>query len=376
MDTIVKTQVGADLGNDSLKLVFDEKTHYTIKNSVSRRSMNEIRRNLNIDSDNDASERGEKGKRQLKNLDVIVRPAGGKEERFYIGDLAIEAGEDETVVGTEKANNPHIHIPMLAMLALHTPRSRKEVHFDVVCGLPVKQFNKEARARMSERLIGQFEVTLMEANGQRGRKVVINIENVLIAPEGVPVLMNQMLNEDATDLTRPELRVGSYGIIDIGAFTTDIPVIVDGKPDSMASDGLDEGIATYIDKIATALSDANKAIVTRNQLLDKILSGETEMSVRGRVFPIRDEVEDQMQVFAQKIIDKIDRLWSKSYEIKEFFVVGGGGRMLRPYLSKVMTQRDIQLKFIEMRTAKDHQNDPQLQNAFGYWKIAKQRYGA
>lgn len=376
IDQVIETKsVGADLGNDSLKFVMDARNPVTIKNAVARRMLTETRKNLSIDGDTDTQVDGTR-KRQYKNLDIIVRPLGGEEERFYIGDLAIEAGEDETVVGTEKANNPHIHIPLLAMLAIHTPRKEKTARFNIVCGLPIKQFEKSAREKMTSRLSGEFDVTIMEANGQRGRKVHIIIDKVVVAPEGVPVLMNRMLNEEATDFIRPELREGSYGVIDIGAFTTDIPVIVNGKPDSLASDGITEGIATYIDKIANSLSETTRATITRNQILNKIMANDLTLTIRGKQFPLTKEIEDQLFSFSQKIIDVIDRLWSKNYEIIEFFVVGGGGKLLKPYLQKIMSQRDIQLTFVEMKTKSDDQNDPQLQNAYGYWKLAKQKFGA
>lgn len=366
------TPIGSDLGNDSLKLVIDEKNHYTIKNAVSRRMLNEVPKDLTFDLDEPV-----RRKKDLKNMDVIIRPANGTEQRFFIGDHAIAAGEDETVVGTEKADNPYIHIPLLAALAYQTPKSQKIARFKDISGLPIRQFTKDARNKMKERLIGEFEVTLMNPDGTRGRKVQIIIEEVTIVPEGVPVVMNQMLNNLANDIVRPELRKGSRGVIDIGAFTTDIPVIVDGRPDSMQSDGLDEGISTYIDKIASALSASTKAIVTRNQILEKILNGDIdEISIRGKKYALRAEIEDQLAFFAKRIIDVVDRMWAKNYEIEEFFVVGGGGKMLKPFLQKQLVARDFELNFIEPKNQSDVQNDPQLQNAFGYWKLAKQTYGA
>lgn len=376
METVAtkfKIQAGGDLGNDSLKLVLDEKNHWTIKNAVARRVLNEVRKNLDLDTMDD--DRGDR-KRQLKSLDVIIKPENGEEARYFIGPLAIEAGEDETEVGTEKADNPTIHIPMLALIAF-TARGKKEVFVDLVCGLPVKQYKKESRQKMTERLKGTYEVTFLEANGERGRKVTIHIENVAVVAEGVPVLFNRMMNSDATDFLRPELQTGSRAIIDVGAFTTDIPVIVNGKPDSINSDGLDEGISTYIGLICEKLSEATRATITRNQILDRLINGDlNELIIRGKKYPVRKEIDDQLNIFANKIINVVDRLWGKVYDIEEFIVVGGGGKLLKPYLTKIMEERDIQLTFIEMKNDRDYQNDPQLQNAFGYWKLAKQRFGA
>lgn len=371
MEDILEYEViGSDLGNDSVKIAFGAQKHCVIKNTVSRRMMTDKRKNLSMDGE------GTDEERQLSNLDVIIRPTNGQEERYYIGDLAISAGEDETVVGTEKADNPYIHIPLLAVLAFHTPRTKKEARYKLVCGLPIKQFNPSTRAKMQERLTNEFDVTLMEPDGTRGRKVRIVIQEVTVAPEGVPVIFNQMLNQEATDILRPELRKGSYGVIDIGAFTTDIPVLVDGKPDSLASEGIDEGISTYLDRIAKTLSEGTRSNITRNQLIKRIIDNDLVMSIRGKEYDLQKEIEDQLTLFAKKIVDVTDRLWSKNYEIKEFIVVGGGGKLLRPYLNRIMAQRELALSFVEKKNKRDYQNDPQLQNAYGYWKIAKQRYGA
>lgn len=365
---------GADMGNDSLKFVIDGKP-VTVKNAVSRRMIEEVRKNLNIDGDNDTEQDGSK-KRQFENLDVIIQKAGDQEERYYIGPFAIEAGEDETIVGTQKAENPTLHIPMLAVMAIHTPKRDKAARFGIVCGLPVKQYNPDAVQKMKDKIMGEYDVTIMESNGQRGRKVRIDIAQVIVTPEGVPVIMNRMLNDEATAIVRQDLRNGSWGVIDIGAFTTDVPVIVNGKPDSMASDGIDEGIATYIDKIATTLSNSTRAIITRNQILQKIMDDDLTLKIRGKEYPLQKEIEDQLYSFAKKIIDVIDRMWSKNYEISEFFIVGGGSKLLKPYLKQIMESRKIELTFIEMKGKTDDVNDPQLQNAFGYWKIAKQKFGA
>lgn len=368
--------IGSDMGNDWLKVVFGENKFIIIKNAVSRRILNE-QHNEDLALDKDDQEPGSLQQRQLKNLDVIIRFPNGVEERFFVGDNAIKSGENETVVGTEKADNPFIHVPLLAILAFNTPKSKKVARFKDISGLPIKQFSKTAREKLMMRMIGSFDVTLLDNTGKPSRTVTIVFEDVTVAPEGVPVLANQTMSADGKTIARPELRQGSFGIIDVGAFTTDIPVLVNGKPDSKASDGIDEGISTYIDKIAKTLSAATKADITRNQILEKILSGNYDViSIRGKKYPLRSEVEGELNLFAKKIVDVVDRMWKKNYEIQEFFVVGGGAKLLKPFLQQHLVSRGFELTFVEPKNKTDYQNDAQLQNAFGYWKLAQQKYGA
>jgi hypothetical protein len=367
----VTEQVGADLGNDSLKVVFNWKSHLIITNTVSPRLLLEERRNL---SPEDASPDEDQ---RLKSLDVVIERVGSnKPERFFVGEMAVSAGENETEVGTEKAKNPYIHIPLIAILAKRA--KRKEGRFKVVCGLPINQFIKSNREGMKNKLLGTYRVTFVdgiENNKIVGKTVTVIIEDVAVAPEGVAGLTNQRFDSEGVAESRPELGVGMWGIIDIGAFTTDIPVIVNGKPDNLASVGHPEGVSTYLDRIVDALKNKTGAKITRNQVIKRLIDQDFTIKIRGNEFDLKNDIDGQFSSFANKIIGIIDNLWNNKYEIEEFFVIGGGGKILEPYLREVMNTRGVKLSFISMKGKRDYENDPQLQNAFGYWKIAQAMFG-
>src|SRR5690606_4067261 len=133
-------------------------------------------------------------------------------------------GEHETEIGTHKADNPNLLIPLITMLALNVSGAQREEHFKIACGLPISEFSQD-RERFKKMLQGKYEVRFLSKR-LNDRVVRIYIDDVVIIPEGVAVVMNQMLNENGTGFRRPELRHGQLGVIDVGAFTTDIPVIV------------------------------------------------------------------------------------------------------------------------------------------------------
>lgn len=360
---------GADLGNDTFKLAFGVNNYFSIKNSVSRRMDQEKRKDLGFDnikfSDLTLMDREAKSK-ILSDLDVVIT-SESINGRFFVGDLAVANKEQIIEPGTRKVNNPIIAIPLITMLALNIPEDKKEEDFKVVCGLPITEYTADREA-FKAKLVGKYKV-VFKTPALKGREVTVNIDDVIVMPEGVAVIINQMLDDSGVKFRNKELREGHYGVIDIGSFTTDIPIIVNGKPNSDASDGIDEGIANYLDTVVRYLNEEYKITMTRSKLVEIIESGKLKTDVKGQKVDIEPLLNQQFEIFSNAIVAKVDNIWSNHFEIKVFYVVGGGAKALEKYLRSEMEQRGIKLTFIESE-------DPQMQNAFGYFKLAKQKFGA
>ena len=361
--------VGADLGNDSTKIVFGPQQYFRIPNAVSQRMLNEKRKNLSIDAirvEGSLIEMENHARNRLLNdLDVVIT-SNTINGRFFVGELASRNGENEILTGTPKADNPFITIPLIAMLALDIPSSQHSCEYKVVCGLPISEYTQD-RERYREKLIGEYEVEF-QSETIKNRRVKVIIKDAYVVPEGVAVVLNRMLNETATGLRNPSLRQGHIGVIDIGAFTTDIPVIVNGKPDSDASEGIAEGIANYLDKIVRHVNETYGVNMSRSQLVGRLETGELEFPIKGKPANLRPIIDEQFQIFARRIVSLVDSIWENHFEIREFFVVGGGAKALKDHLTAGREKRNIHLTFIQ-------DEDPQMQNALGYWKYAKQKFG-
>lgn len=362
--------IGADLGNDSIKIVFGPRHFFRIQNSVSQRMQDEKRKNLAIDTipvTSSLDQMSDKARdRVLQDLDVSIR-SEKINGRFFVGELATRHGENEIQTGTSKSDNPFITIPLITMLALDVPQHQSGGDYKVVCGLPISEFTED-RNRYREKLIGDYEVTF-KSFSMANRTVKVSIKDVYVVPEGVAVVLNRMLNETATGFRNITLREGQIGVIDIGAFTTDIPVIVNGRPDSDASQGFAEGIANYLDKIIRWVNESFGVQMSRSQLVARLEAGDLKFPIKGKPADLKPFIQEQFQIFAQKIVARVDSIWENHFEIREFFVVGGGAKALQEYLEAEMKKRSISLTFID-------DEDPQMQNALGYWKYAKQKFGA
>lgn len=359
--------VGCDLGNDSHKIVFSPSHQHRIKNSVSQRMLTEIRKDLSVDSSNanDFFDEKQQDVSIFKNLDVIIH-SDLVDGRFFVGDLASRHGEQEVETGTNKADNPNIVIPLITTLGLNVPSEQNTGHFKIVCGLPITEYTQD-RERYKQMIRGEYELEFLWS-ATKSRRMKISIDDVAVLPEGVAVLMNQMLNDTATGFRNPGLRKGQRGVIDIGAFTTDMPVIVDGKPDSDASEGISEGIANYLDKIVRYVNESYQVRMTRSQLVELIEKDQLTLNIRRNQVNLKPYVNEQFKIFAQKIVSKVDTIWANHFQIEDFFVVGGGAKALKEPLMEEMKKRNIQLTFIL-------NEDPQFQNALGYWKFGKQKFG-
>lgn len=348
--------VGADLGNETTKVVFSINQQHTVKNAVKKVPMTEIRKDLSF---------GDHPNEDIMNdLDVTIK-SETINGRYYVGALATRVGEDEVKPGTRKVLNETISIPLLTMLALNIDGKSKEEHYKQVSGLPITEFSED-RNEFKKKLEGKYQVTF-NSGKMKGRTVTVHIDDVDLIPEGVAVVINRMFNDTGTKFRDEQLRKQQVGVIDIGAFTTDLPIVINGKPDSEASDGIQEGIANYLDNVVAFVNQQYHIQMTRSQLVSKIELKDYVLSIRGEDVDLTLFIDEQFEMFANKIVNVVDRIWEKNYEIRQFFVVGGGAKALQPFLEKKMKERGIVLTFIE-------DEDPQMQNALGYYKFGKQRY--
>lgn len=350
---------GIDIGNDSIKIALeDQKDPIIIPNVVA------LGYERLILQEEDSA---------IKALDVVINsPSLAKSnQRYFVGLLAMEDEDNFELEETDnKAESDQSLIVMLTSLAYAGAINQtsgnsnydttSDFEYVIGTGLPVRTYSRFHKS-FEERLVGEHEVTFLSTPKLHNKKVRVIIRKAFMSIEGAAALYNMATN-DSLEIKDEELYNGCIGICEIGALTTDFPVVRRMNIDNRFSYGEQMGLATYLDSIIRDVEDhfgysfpsrtkLVQRIKTRNFFVQQIGEGQSDIK------PIVDHYFNRA---AERIVDMIKKRWKKYPDIQCFYVIGGGGAALKPYI--INAAGSMTLRFVE---------DSELQNVYGYLKIAR-----
>ncbi|MFC6231271.1 hypothetical protein ACFQI7_25970 [Paenibacillus allorhizosphaerae] len=352
---------GIDLGNDSIKIAYDGSNEpITVPNIVTPGY------DRHIFQEEDAPQ---------KALDVTVYSPSLtlNNRRWFVGQLATELEDNSELEETDnKALSDQSLIVALTALAYSgitgpsysppTYSQTDEVELVIGTGLPVRTYAKY-RESFEQRLVGEHEVVFHSTPQLRGRKVKLRIRKAVVSIEGAAAIFN-LATHDNLQVRDEEIYGGVIGVCEIGALTTDLPVIRRMAIDNHFSYGEQMGLANYLDPIMREVEDQfgytfpsraklAQRIKQRDYVIQRIGEGQATMK------PIVDTYFSRAAV---RIVDLIKKRWKKCPDIQCFYVIGGGAAALKPYLLEAAGP--IKLRFVP---------DSELQNVLGYVKVARSR---
>ncbi|TVY02940.1 ParM/StbA family protein [Cohnella terricola] len=352
---------GIDIGNDSVKLVVNETSEpIIIPNIVSPGYERHILQ------EEDAP---------LKALDVMVYSPSLKKkgQRYFVGQLASEDQDNAELEETDnKATSDQSLIVALTALAyasitnaantLQPGQTIDQAEYVIGTGLPVRAYARYHQI-FEERLVGEHEVTFLSTPKLRGRTIRINIRRAIISIEGAAALFHMATHENL-QVRDEELYYGCIGICEMGALTTDFPVVKRMSIDNQFSTGEQLGLASYLDSIIRDVEDQfGYRFASRTKLIQRIRKQEFIIQRVGEgQADIRPIVQNYFGRAAQKIVDLIRKRWKKYPDIQCFYVLGGGAAALKPYILDVA--ENMRLRFVD---------NSELQNVYGYLKLAKNK---
>lgn len=352
---------GIDVGNDSIKLAIDGSRDPIIVPNIIAPGYERL-----ILQEEDSP---------LKALDVMVHsPSLAKDnQRFFVGSLAMEHEDNMELEETDnKAISDQSLVVTLTTLAYAGLMNQfqgssefnnpNEVEYVIGTGLPVRTYARFHK-QFEDRLVGEHEVTFFSTPRLKNRRVRVIIKKAIVSIEGAAAMYN-LATHDSLQVKDDEIYYGCIGVCEIGALTTDFPVIKRMNVDNHFSTGEQIGMANYLDLIIRDVEDAYgytfpsriklvQRIKSRNYIIQRIGEGQSDIK------PIVDRYFNRA---AQRIVDLIKKRWKKYPDIQCFYVLGGGATALKPYLQDAAGS--IRIRFVE---------DSELQNVFGYLKIAKSR---
>jgi len=123
-------------------------------------------------------------------------------------------------------------------------------------------------------------------------------------------------------------------------------------------------LAHYLDEIIRDVEDQfGYRFPSRAKLAARIRAGNYIIQRIGEnQADIKPIVDDHFTRAASHIFDLIKKRWNKYPDISCFYVLGGGAAALEPYIKEAAGS--VKLRFVY---------DSDLQNVFGYLKLAKRR---
>ncbi|MEK3725189.1 ParM/StbA family protein [Paenibacillus sp. FSL H8-0034] len=352
---------GIDIGNDSIKVVLDGvREPLVIQNIVAPG----YERHILQEEDS-----------PLKALDVVVHsPRLSKNsQRYFVGLLAMENEDSMELEETDnKAVSDQSLVVALTALAYAGIVSQsvtnsgygniEEVEYTLGTGLPVRSYSYYNKM-FEDRLVGEHEVTFLTTPTLRNRKVKVSIRRAVISIEGAAALFH-MATHDNLQVRDEELHQGCIGICEIGALTTDFPVINKMSIDNQFSTGEQIGMATYLDSIIRDVEDQyGYRFPSRAKLVQRIKKNDFTIRRIGEGQSSMKQVVDlYFSRAANKIVDLIKKRWKKHPDIQCFYVIGGGAAALRSYI--IEAAGPIKLRFVD---------ESELLNVNGYLKLAKNK---
>lgn len=355
---------GIDIGNDSVKLVVNGSNEPIVIPSIISPG---YERHVLQEEDS-----------PLKALDVMVYSPKlkKKSQRYFVGLLASEDQDNAELEETDnKATSDQSLIVALTALAyasvtsvaqtLQPGQSIEQVEYVIGTGLPVRTYARYHQT-FEERLVGEHEVTFLSTPRLRGRTVRVNIRRAIVSIEGAAALFHMATHENL-QVRDEELYNGVIGICEMGALTTDFPVVKRMSIDNQFSTGEQLGLASYLDSIIRDVEDQyGYRFPSRTKLIQRVRRHDFIIQRVGEgQADIRPIVDTYFSRAAQKIVDLIRKRWKKYPDIQCFYVLGGGAAALRPYILEAA--ENMRLRFVD---------DSELQNVYGYLKLAKNKTSA
>lgn len=352
---------GIDVGNDSIKVALDGGGEpIIIPNIVAAGHDRHILQY-------------EESPLQALDVSVYSPQLTRRSERYFVGLLASENHDNvELDEGENKALSDQSLVVALTALAYaaivsqstsnYSNNNLDEVEFYIGTGLPVRTFAKYNK-NFENRLLGEHEVTFHTTPKLQNRRVKLNIRQAVVSIEGAAALYH-LATHDSLQVKDEEIYNGIIGVCEIGALTTDFPVIKRMNIDNQFSTGEQFGLATYLDAIIREIEDQfGYRFPSRAKLAARIKAGNYTIQRIGEgQANIKPIVDTYFSRAAGHIFDLIKKRWNKYPDISCFYVLGGGASALEPYIKEAAGQ--VKLRFVY---------NSELQNVYGYLKLAKNK---
>lgn len=347
MNNNIIGKAAADIGNDSLKAIFESRENQILIPNI----IAEMGTNRNVK---------EYEKEILEGIHVEITSGALKQKHgiFAVGNLAKQQhNHSELAIHSKKSENDQTVILLLTTLAIGAAKFGNftnndgiiEAKYVLSTGLPILEASLEERKLFRDKLLkNAHEIKFLQTPHLQGKTVRISFEKVFVNLEGLAAFIN--LSKNNEDLVHQELM-----IVDIGGLTTDIAVIQKAIVNNSISCGYSEGVSPYLDRIINRVrSEVGYQVKTRKDIVEIIINDnptdKNHVYVYGNRTCISQIVEEELMKLARKQYSYLLELWNQVPSLRVAYFIGGGSIILKEYIESIMSKDNMNLPIRFMNT--------------------------
>ncbi|GIM45792.1 hypothetical protein DNHGIG_13410 [Collibacillus ludicampi] len=295
----------------------------------------------------------------LDSLHVSISENALPSVEWVVGSKALRSGLSRVdyVLTENKVDDPKFRALLATALAIATPDVSGEYEVNLCTGLAVSYF-AEQQGPLTESLQNRvFEVAYHEGP-YKGVEKRIRIKNVLVAPQGLGVVLGMLLEQGKS---MDDVENGLVAILDIGMKTTDYAVFEGYEPVPAMSDGITD---LGMNRITQAIRNTNRKL-TNAQADELAWTGKTT-GMRADE-ELMSELESLKQDLATAIANEVFvQAWNENLsQFDKVYITGGGGEVLFPYLKAYGPNIELTNKKVHARFG----------NSQGFLNIARYIFG-
>lgn len=293
----------------------------------------------------------------LNRLDVTISSSSVQMQgRFLVGNSAIESRlPTRSFDINDRAGKAKSDLSMIMTLSMIAGKRAQDAYFNgedlgntlnvdvtMATALPVVESKQiGTKDAYKERFLKSKHIVAIQ-NFNDPVTVAINFKNVYVAVEGETAQMfisytkdqdflkklNEDYNKNYPDMVKSKplsevLKSKNIISIDIGAGTTDIIPIINGKANAHASNSLPFGYGSVLEDAIDVLGEQGYPFTNRAQL-EEFLADKNPMN-EGRYKRIAAIIEEQFATLEDRIVASVSRTLRKTgADIQAAFVSGGG----------------------------------------------------
>lgn len=274
----------------------------------------------------------------------VYSPALSAPCEVYAGALAAreyphlveEAREGEA----KSSSNRHLLLALISIAAAlhHSNPSVTSYTLSLATALPLAEVKlREARELLAKRLLGEHLIAFRSTPGLVDKEITLTVTHVDVVPEGAAAYF-------AAVYGTPELIDRHVLVVDIGARSLDWAVFTPGGRFALGLSGgtADGGLALAADRILAAARQAYGPHVGRHRqdVLNALRAARLSQTPlrlwgNGRPYDIGEIAEAELTRLARDVARLVGDVVQRMGQVDFLALVGGGGVLLAPYLTRV-----------------------------------------